>query len=1084
MTRHGPAGCSAIRSSMRKLPRPMPTPHYRARLLAVLTAALVAAAGQPSPALAPSELFFSEYIEGSSNNKALEIFNGTGAAIDLAASAYSVQMFFNGSTTAGLTISLTGTVADGDVFVLAQSSANAAILAQADQTNGAGWFNGDDAVVLRKGGVVIDVIGQIGVDPGTEWGSGLTSTADNTLRRKAAIVAGDTNGSDAFDPSVEWDGFAVDTVAGLGAVTIADTAPAVSATTPAAGAIDVALDANLTVTFNEPVTVTGSWFTLSCTISGNHTAAVSGGPSAFTLNPDAAFVYGDACTLTVLAASVTDQDVSDPPDQMAANVVVTFAPFAVDPCTVASTPIPSIQGSDEATPLLNQVVTTFGVVIGDFEGPAPELRGFYIQDRDGDGNPATSDGVFVFNGNADAVSLGQFVRVTGTAGEFQGQTQLSGAVTIAACGTGTITPTDVTLPFASTTFAERYEGMLVRLPQTLTVTEHFFLGRFGAVVVSSGGRLLQPTDILPPGPEADAVQAANDRNRVIIDDGSNRENPDPLYGPGGLPLSAANTLRAGDSATATVGVMTYTWAGNNASGNAFRVRPIRALGGYVRFDPENPRPLSAPPQPAGTLRVASLNLLNFFNTFSGCRNGLGGAATDCRGADNAAEFGRQWPKTVVALVGSGADVIAINEIENDGYGADSAIAFLIDRLNDATAAGTYAFIDADAGASQVNALGTDAIKVGLIYKPARVTPVGQTAALNTEAFVNGGDSGPRNRASLLQAFEQVGTGARFQVNVNHFKSKGTPCDVPDAGDGQDNCAGVRLAAAQVLAEWLATDPTGVNDPDLLILGDLNSYSKEDPIAHLAEAGYQNLLPAFGGGHSYVFDAQWGSLDHALASPSLWYRVMNAADWFINADEPSALDYNTDFKSPAQQLSLYAPDWFRMADHNPLVVDLALDSDLDARITGGGGVRLTAPAGSGAGDEGSTATFAVNVQFRKSGVPVGHVQTVVRRTEADGVHTYRVKSTELVVVISDSASGEYTIAGRAVIEDITDPSAPILIDEGAAVRFTVADHGEPGIGADTIGIGVWTSDGTLWFSSHWDGAKTVVQPITEGNVKRH
>ncbi len=173
----------------------------------------------PSVNASATELFFSEYIEGSSNNKALEIFNGTGAPIDLAAQGYNVQMFFNGSTSAGLTINLTGTVVSGDVFVLAHGSANATILAQADQTNSAGWFNGDDAVVLRKGTTIIDVIGQIGFDPGPEWGSGLTSTADNTLRRKSNICAGDTNGSDAFDPSVEWDGFATDTFDGLGSHT-------------------------------------------------------------------------------------------------------------------------------------------------------------------------------------------------------------------------------------------------------------------------------------------------------------------------------------------------------------------------------------------------------------------------------------------------------------------------------------------------------------------------------------------------------------------------------------------------------------------------------------------------------------------------------------------------------------------------------------------------------------------------------------------------------------------------------------------------------------------------------------------------
>ena len=172
----------------------------------------------PSVASAAStDLFFSEYVEGSSNNKALELFNDTGGPVDLAAGSYNVQMFFNGSATAGLTINLAGTVADGDVFVLANSAASAPILAVADQTNGAGWFNGDDAVVLRKGTTVLDVIGQIGSDPGTEWGTGLTSTADNTLRRKPTITAGDPIGSDAFDPVTEWDGFATDTFGGLGA---------------------------------------------------------------------------------------------------------------------------------------------------------------------------------------------------------------------------------------------------------------------------------------------------------------------------------------------------------------------------------------------------------------------------------------------------------------------------------------------------------------------------------------------------------------------------------------------------------------------------------------------------------------------------------------------------------------------------------------------------------------------------------------------------------------------------------------------------------------------------------------------------
>ena len=167
-------------------------------------------------AFAQSGLIFSEYIEGSSNNKALELFNTTGAPVNV--SNYQIRMYFNGAATPGLTFSLVGTVAANDVYVIAQSAASAAILAQADTFNGAGWYNGNDAVVLYHvpSATIVDSIGQIGFNPGTEWGSGLVSTADNTLRRKPTIFTGDTNPFDVFVPALEWDGFANDTFGGLG----------------------------------------------------------------------------------------------------------------------------------------------------------------------------------------------------------------------------------------------------------------------------------------------------------------------------------------------------------------------------------------------------------------------------------------------------------------------------------------------------------------------------------------------------------------------------------------------------------------------------------------------------------------------------------------------------------------------------------------------------------------------------------------------------------------------------------------------------------------------------------------------------
>jgi len=168
------------------------------------------------PLAAQSGFIISEYAEGSSNNKAIELYNGSDAAIDLA--SYRVAMYFNGSVSPGLSITnLTGLLAPGSTYVIAHSSSAAELKDKAQLTNGAGWFNGDDAIVLaHDDGTVIDSLGQVGFDPGSQWGSGLVSTADNTLRRKAGITSGDTNPGDVFDPSVEWDGFANDTWDGFG----------------------------------------------------------------------------------------------------------------------------------------------------------------------------------------------------------------------------------------------------------------------------------------------------------------------------------------------------------------------------------------------------------------------------------------------------------------------------------------------------------------------------------------------------------------------------------------------------------------------------------------------------------------------------------------------------------------------------------------------------------------------------------------------------------------------------------------------------------------------------------------------------
>ena len=164
--------------------------------------------------------------------------------------------------------------------------------------------------------------------------------------------------------------------------------------------------------------------------------------------------------------------------------------------------------------------------------------------------------------------------------------------------------------------------------------------------------------------------------------------------------------------------------------------------------------------------------------------------------------------------------------------------------------------------------------------------------------------------------------------VNHLKSKGSDCNDagdPDLGDGAGNCNLTREGAALALVDWLATDPTGSGDPDFLIIGDLNSYNKEDPIDALVAGGYTDLLHQYlgDGAYTYVFDGQLGYLDHALAGAALLDQVTGTGVWHINADEPDLLDYDMTYKAAAQD-ALYEPNAYRSSDHDAIVVGLDLD----------------------------------------------------------------------------------------------------------------------------------------------------------------
>ncbi|MDO9240631.1 MAG: ExeM/NucH family extracellular endonuclease [Methylicorpusculum sp.] len=588
-------------------------------------------------------------------------------------------------------------------------------------------------------------------------------------------------------------------------------------------------------------------------------------------------------------------------------------PPPISKCGQPAVLISAIQGSGSDSPLLGSEQSIEAVVIGGFQD-SNGLNGFFVQeeDSDADNDSKTSEGLFIASNLP--VTVGDRVHIVGTVSERFNMTRLESVKSVDICAGALPLPavTELSLPFdPDSNNPEWREGMLVNFPQTLTVTENFNLARFGEVMVSSGSRLMIPTQVADPGDAANAVKGQNLLNRLVIDDGSNRQNPDPVVYPGPNGLKADITLRIGDTVSDAIGVLAYDFS-------LFRLHPTEA----PQFSSSNARP--APPvlPGIGSLKVASFNVLNYFNG-----DGLGGGFPTSRGANSLAEFNRQRDKIIAAIVDMDADIVGLMEIENDGYAPHSAIADLVDGLNAVAGAGTYEYIDPG-----VSRIGTDEIAVGIIFKSAKAEPVAASAILDNSVDPRFLDT--KSRPVLAQTFLDKASNKTLTVAVNHFKSKGSSCDDvsdPDTGDGQGNCNLTRKAAALALADWLMTDPTGSNGANVMIIGDLNAYAKEDPIAALKTAGYVNLVDKVIGdsaAYSYVFSGESGVLDHALANSSLAKQVKGLAVWHINADEPRALDYNVEFKSAGQVTEFYSPDVFRSSDHDPLLVEVLVKGDLD------------------------------------------------------------------------------------------------------------------------------------------------------------
>lgn len=753
---------------------------------------------------AQADLIFSEYVEGSSFNKALELQNTGDSAISLA--GYRIELYSNGNLSVQAGLDLSGSLAAGDDYVIAHGSASSAIAAVADLTNSSiANFNGNDVLLLKYNSQVVDRIGELGND--TTFGANLT------LVRKAGITQGDPQYDLPFDASEQWDSYPENTFAYLG---------------------------------------------------------------------DAGSNPGDGGEPTLAQ------------------------------CGDSMTAISAIQGSGSASPLLGQSVAIEAIVVAQLQG-SNELSGFFVQeeDFDADGDPSTSEGLFIYAATP-SVAVGDQVVVNGQVDEYYGLTQLNQVAGIEICASHQSLPSaaTVSLPLEDGDALEAVEGMSVAFNQILTVNEVYQLGRYGEFMIADGRRYI-PTEVAEPGAAAQAVLEANTLNSLIVEDGVASQNPDPVIFPAPQ-LSAYNSLRIGDTLASLNGVMNYAFG-------AYKVIPTSTPA----FQGTNPRTLEPSATPEADLRLASFNVLNYFNG-----DGLGGGFPTDRGAETPLELERQQTKLIAALEALDADVIGLMEIENDGFGANSAIAQLTAALNATQVAGQ----EYDYVAPGVSLIGSDAIAVGLLYRPEVVSPVNVARILDSSNSPLSESGEPLfiddlNRPALAQSFEHAASGDRFTVVVNHFKSKGNgDCadfDDCESGDLQGAYNGARTGAAQALVAWLAGNPTGVDDADVLIMGDLNAYSMEDPVQTLADGGYHSLKSE--GEYSYVYDGASGNLDHALASDSLAAKVLNVQDWHINTDEPLVLDYNTNYKSAGQVESFYAPTPYRSSDHDPVVIDLAMNA---------------------------------------------------------------------------------------------------------------------------------------------------------------
>ena len=604
---------------------------------------------------------------------------------------------------------------------------------------------------------------------------------------------------------------------------------------------------------------------------------------------------------------------------LASLLVVALAPARTQAQTI--TPIGTIQGSGALATAGSYTIE--GVVTGVYAGLNP--AGFYVQNdaASADGDPATSDALFVVQAGP-TVAVGQRLRISGAVQESASSPSFNQAVLTSPVLT-VLAPSSPPPAFSvvdNATFlladAEPLEGMLVEFNGPMTVADVAAVKSRGELTLSLRGLVYQPTQFVDPNDSPAsgtsssgssnvaavlAYQAANANKTLLLDDGRAAPSPTPI------PYldAATQTVRVGSTVARLRGILGY---GNGK----WRVQPLAG--------PDAPQVTTVrPPVPSfGPLdvKIASMNVLNFFNG-----NGAGGGFPTSRGALTYDDFLRQRSKILTALLALNADVLGLMEVENDGTLPTSAVQDLVNGLNQALGAGTYAFVNDGGTYSQPN--DGDLIHCVILYKPAVVRLRGNCLLATVQGVF---ERPPIAQLFITNLAAQPDT---FAIVVNHLKSKASGSGAnADQGDGQGASNLRRKNQADALVQFINNVVKPAGTRYVVSVGDYNANYEEDPIDILRAAGLVVGSPAASA--SYVFSGQSGSLDHAVLTANLTGHAA-VEKWHINAAEPEFLEY--DFAGAATDVN--SP--FRSSDHDPILIGLNFRTTVTAATAAAAAPRV-------------------------------------------------------------------------------------------------------------------------------------------------